>query len=135
MVYILRSAPGGLRTGVASLQQIDPAIEEASTSLGANQAHTFRKITLPLIRPAFLAGLIYTFARSMTAISAVIFLTTPQVRIMTAQILNETEGARYGNAFAYSVLLILIVLAAIAILSLLVGTRTGAEQATETGGN
>jgi iron(III) transport system permease protein len=71
----------------------------------------------------------------MTAISAVIFLTTPQVRIMTAQILNETEGARYGNAFAYSVLLILIVLAAIAILSLLVGTRTGAEQATETGGN
>jgi iron(III) transport system permease protein len=135
MVYILRSAPGGLRTGVASLQQIDPSIEEASTSLGANQAHTFRKVTLPLIRPAFLAGLIYTFARSMTAISAVIFLTTPQVRIMTAQILNETEGARYGNAFAYSVLLILIVLAAIAILSLLVGTRTGAEQATETGGN
>lgn len=134
MVYVLRSAPGGLRTGVASLQQIDPAIEEASTSLGANQAHTFRRITLPLIRPAFLAGLIYTFARSMTAISAVIFLTTPKVRIMTAQILNETEGARYGNAFAYSVLLILIVLAAIAILSLLVGTRTGAEQVTETGG-
>ncbi len=135
MVFVLRSAPGGLRTGVASLQQIDPAIEEASTSLGANQAHTFRRITLPLIRPAFLAGLIYSFARSMTAISAVIFLTTPKVRIMTAQILNETEGARYGNAFAYSVLLILIVLAAIGILSLLVGTRTGAEQATETGGN
>jgi iron(III) transport system permease protein len=133
MVFILRSAPGGLRTGVASLQQVDPSIEEASTSLGANQAHTFRKITLPLIRPAFLAGLIYTFARSMTAISAVIFLTTPKVRIMTAQILGETEGARYGNAFAYSVLLILIVLAAIAILSLLIGTRTGAEQSTQSG--
>ena len=55
MVYVVRSAPGGLRTGVASLQQIDPSIEEASTSLGANQAHTFRRITLPLIRPAFLA--------------------------------------------------------------------------------
>jgi iron(III) transport system permease protein len=134
MVFILRSAPGGLRTGVASLQQIDPSIEEASTSLGANQAHTFRRITLPLIRPAFLAGLIYTFARSMTAISAVIFLTTPKVRIMTHQILNETESARYGNAFAYSVLLILIVLAAIAILSLLVGTRTGAEQSSDGGG-
>jgi len=135
MVFVLRSAPGGLRTGVGSLSQIDPSIEEASTSLGANQAHTFRRITLPLIRPAFLAGLIYSFARSMTAISAVIFLTNPKVRIMTAEILNETESARYGNAFAYSVLLILIVLGAIGIMSLLVGTRTGAEQATETGGN
>jgi len=133
MVYVVRSSPGGLRSGVASLQQIDPAIEEAATSLGANQAHTFRHITLPLIRPAFLAGLIYSFARSMTAISAVIFLTTPEVRIMTAQILNETDAARYGNAFAYSVLLIVIVLAAIGIMSLVVGTRTGAEQATDTG--
>jgi iron(III) transport system permease protein len=135
MVYVLRSAPGGLRSGVSSLQQIDPAIEEASTSLGANQAHTFRRITLPLIRPAFLAGLIYSFARSMTAISAIIFLTTPNVRIMTAQILNETDAARYGSAYAYSVLLIVIVLGAIGLMSLLVGTRTGAEQQTETGGS
>jgi iron(III) transport system permease protein len=135
MVYVVRSAPGGLRSGVASLAQIDPSIEEAATSLGANQATTFRRITLPLIRPAFLAGLIYSFARSMTAISAVIFLTTPEVRIMTAQILNETDAARYGNAYAYSVLLILIVLAAIGILSVLVGTRTGAEQETTSGGS
>ena len=128
MVFILRSAPGGLRSGTSSLQQIDPSIEEASTSLGANQAHTFRRITLPLIRPAFLAGLIYSFARAMTAISAVIFLTTPQVRIMTAQILNEVDAARYGNAYAYCVVLIAIVLIAIGILSFLVGSRTDAEQ-------
>ena len=117
MVYILRSAPGGLRSGSASLQQIDPAIEEAAVSLGADQATTFRKVTLPLIRPAFLAGLIYSFARSMTAISAVIFLTTPSTRIMTAQILNETDAARYGEAFAYSTLLIVIVLVAIGLLT------------------
>jgi iron(III) transport system permease protein len=129
MVFILRSAPGGLRSATSSLQQIDPSIEEASTSLGANQAHTFRRITLPLIRPAFLAGLIYSFARAMTAISAVIFLTTPEVRIMTAQILNEVDAARYGNAYAYCVVLIAIVLVAIGILSFLVGSRTDAEQA------
>ena len=131
MVFILRSAPGGLRTGTASLQQIDPAIEEASTSLGANQTQTFRRITLPLIRPAFLAGLIYSFARAMTAISAVIFLTTPKVRIMTAQILNEVDAARYGNAFAYCVILIIIVLIAIGILTFLIGSRTDAEQESE----
>lgn len=133
MVFILRSAPGGLRSGTSSLQQIDPSIEEASTSLGANQAQTFRRITLPLIRPAFLAGLIYSFARAMTAISAVIFLTTPEVRIMTAQILNEVDAARYGNAFAYCVVLIAIVLVAIGILSFLVGSRTDAEQASGSG--
>ncbi len=133
MVFILRSAPGGLRSATSSLQQIDPSIEEAATSLGSSQQHTFRKITLPLIRPAFLAGLIYSFARAMTAISAVIFLTTPEVRIMTAQILNEVDAARYGNAYAYCVVLIIIVLVAIGILSFLVGSRTDAEQRSEGG--
>lgn len=128
LVYVVRSAPGGLRAGAASLQQIDPSIEEASVSLGADQATTFRKVVLPLIKPAFLSGLIYSFARSMTAISAVIFLTTPQVRIMTQQILNEVDSARYGNAYAYCVILILIVLAAIALLSLGVGSSTKAER-------
>jgi iron(III) transport system permease protein len=131
MVFVLRSAPGGLRSGTSALQQIDPAIEEAAISLGADQQTTFRKVTLPLIKPALLAGLIYSFARSMTAISAIIFLTTPSTRIMTAQILNETDAARYGNAFAYSVLLIVIVLAAIGLLTLLVGSRTKAERAAD----
>jgi iron(III) transport system permease protein len=128
LVYVVRSAPGGLRGGAAALQQIDPAIEEASLSLGASQATTFRRIVLPLIRPAYLGGLVYAFARSMTAISAIIFLTTPTVRIMTQQILNETDAARYGNAYAYCVILILIVLAAIGVFSLLVGSSTRAER-------
>jgi iron(III) transport system permease protein len=130
LVYVVRSTPGGLRAGAAALQQVDPAIEEASVSLGADQATTFRRVVLPLIRPAFLTGLIYSFARSMTAISAVVFLTTPQTRIMTQQILNETDSARYGNAFAYCVILIAIVLAAIAILYFVVGARTNAERVT-----
>jgi iron(III) transport system permease protein len=129
LVYVVRSTPGGLRAGAAALQQVDPSIEEASVSLGADQATTFRRVVLPLIRPAFLTGLIYSFARSMTAISAVVFLTTPQTRIMTQQILNETDSARYGNAFAYCVILIAIVLAAIAILYFVVGARTNAERA------
>jgi iron(III) transport system permease protein len=128
LVYVIRSTPGGLRSGAAALQQIDPSIEEASVSLGANQATTFRRIVLPLIRPAYLSGLIYSFARSMTAISAIIFLTTPQTRIMTQQILNETDSGRYGNAFAYCVLLIAIVLAAIGVLYAIVGSQTNAER-------
>jgi iron(III) transport system permease protein len=133
IVFIVRSVPAALRSGTAALAQIDPAIEEASISLGADNARTFRKITLPLIRPAFLAGLIYAFARSMTTISAIIFLTTPQTKIMTAQILNEVENGRYGNAFAYCVILIAIVMVAVAVLYFAVGSTTGAERTLEGG--
>lgn len=131
LVYIVRSVPAALRSGVAALSQIDPALEEASISLGADNVGTFRRITLPLVRPAFLSGLVYAFARSMTTISAIIFLTTPRTKIMTQQILNEVENGRYGNAFAYCVILIGIVLVAIGILSVAVGTTTGAEKQIE----
>ncbi len=133
LVYIVRSTPAALRAGVAALSQIDPAIEEASISLGADNVRTFWSITLPLVRPAFFSGLVYAFARSMTTISAIVFLTTPRTKIMTHQILNEVENGRYGNAFAYCVILIGIVLTAIVILSVAVGTSTGAEKTIEGG--
>lgn len=123
MVYIARSIPAGQRSGVAALQQIDPAIDEASTSLGASGLTTFRKVTLPLIRMALLSGLTYAFARSMTTISAIIFITTPKTRIMTSQILSEVEAGRFGNAFAYCTILILIVLGVIGLLNLAMRTR------------
>ena len=133
LVYITRSVPAALRSGTSALAQIDPAIEEASISLGADNVRTFRRITLPLIRPAFLAGLIFAFARSMTTISAIVFLTTPQTKIMTQQILNEVENGRYGNAFAYCTLLIVIVLVAIGGMYRIIGSRTGAETTLEGG--
>nr|HPN52506.1 iron ABC transporter permease [Anaerolineaceae bacterium] len=128
LAYVVRSVPAGVRAGVASLQQIDPSIEEASISLGADNATTFRKVTLPLIRPAFLTGLVYSFARSMTSLSAVIFLSTPYAKIMTAQILNEVDAGRFGNAFAYCDILIIMVLIVIGILYFVVGTTTGVER-------
>jgi iron(III) transport system permease protein len=133
LLYVIRSVPAALRSGVALLSQIDPAIEEASVSLGAGNVRTFRRITLPLIRPAFLSGLIYAFARSMTTISSIVFLTTPETRIMTQQILNEVENGRYGRASAYCVMLILIVGIAIGILYVTVGSTTGTERGLEGG--
>jgi len=119
--YSVRSLPASLRAGVASLQQIDPAIEEASTSLGADAQVTFRHVTLPLIAPAFLAGLIFAFARHMTSLSAIIFLTTPKWKILTVLILSEVEQGGLNIATAYSMIVIFIVLAAIALFYLLMG--------------
>ena len=114
--YAVRSLPASVRAGVASLQQIDPSIEEASTNLGADAQLTFRKVTLPLILPAFVAGLIFSFARHMTSLSAIIFLSTAKWPILTAMIMSEVEQGGTSLAAAYSMILIFIVLAAIGLM-------------------
>lgn len=116
--YAVRSLPASVRAGVAALQQIDPAIEEASTSLGADAQVTFRRVTLPLILPAFVAGLIFAFATHMTSLSAIIFLTNAEWPILTVWILSEVEQGGMSTAAAYSMILIAIVLIAIGLMYL-----------------
>jgi iron(III) transport system permease protein len=117
--FIIRSLPASVRAGVASLQQIDPSIEEASNILGGDAQYTFRKVTLPLILPALLAGLIFSFTRHMTSLSAIVFLVSAKWRIVTASILSEWEQGGVSIAAAYSTLIILFVLLAIALLNIL----------------
>jgi iron(III) transport system permease protein len=114
--YIVRSLPASVRAGVAALQQIDPSIEEASQILGADSQYTFRKVTLPLILPALLAGLIFSFTRHMTSLSAIIFLVNARWRIVTASILSEWEQGGVSIASAYSTVIIVLVLIAIGVL-------------------
>ena len=114
--FIVRSLPASVRAGVAALQQIDPSIEEASQILGADAQYTFRKVTLPLILPALLAGLIFSFTRHMTSLSAIIFLVTARWRIVTASILSEWEQGGVSIASAYSTVIIIFVMIAIGIL-------------------
>ncbi len=116
--FVVRSLPASVRAGVAALQQIDPSIEEASNILGADAQYTFRKVTLPLILPALLAGLIFSFTRHMTSLSAIIFLVSAKWRIVTASILSEWEQGGVSIAAAYSTLIILFVMIAIAVLNL-----------------
>jgi iron(III) transport system permease protein len=123
--FAVRSLPASVRAGVAALQQIDPSIEEASNNLGADAQLTFRRVTLPLILPALLAGLIFSFTRHMTSLSAIIFLVSPQWRIVTASILSEWEQGGVGVAAAYSTTIIILVLIAIAVLYLVVNKLLG----------
>ncbi|MFC3205496.1 ABC transporter permease [Aquamicrobium soli] len=118
--FVFRYVPVGIQSGIAVLRQIDPAIEEAAQNLGATSLTTFRKITLPLIAPAFFSGLVYAFVRAMTAISAAIFLVSANWNLMTVQILNQVGSGRLGVAAAFSVVVIAIVLVAIVIISRLV---------------
>ena len=92
--------------------------------MGASGLVTFMKVTLPLIRPAFIAGLTYAFARSMTTLSPIIFITTPKTKIMTSQILSEVDAGRFGNAFAFCTILIVIVMAVIGLTNVLVRDKS-----------
>jgi iron(III) transport system permease protein len=116
--YVFRYSPTGIRATVATLSQIDPSIEEASQGLGAGSGTTFRRITLPLILPAFFAGLGVVFIRSMTAISATIFLVSINWTLITVRILENITELSLGPAAAFSVLVVVIVFAVIALIGL-----------------
>jgi iron(III) transport system permease protein len=117
--FVFRYIPVGIQSGVAVLKQIDPSIEEAAVDLGADSSVTFRKITLPLMIPAFFSGLIFAFVRGMTAISAAIFLVSARWNFMTVQIMSQVESGRIGAAAAFSVILVIIILAAMALIRLI----------------
>ena len=119
--FIFRNMPVGVRAGIASMSQIDKSLDESSLTLGANSAQTFRAIILPLLRPAILAALVYSFVRAMTAISAVIFLVSAEYDMATSYIIGRVENNDYGLAIAYSTTLIFVMLGAVGLLQLLVG--------------
>jgi len=120
-LLIFRNMPVGIRSGIAALQQIDPSIEEASADLGADSNKTFRKITLPMIAPAFFSGLAFSFVKAMTAISAIIFVVSGKWNLITVAILGFVDNSQYAQAAAMSLLLIGIVLIALSVIQLLVG--------------
>ena len=118
--YVSRYDSAGIRSVIASLHQIDPSLEEASLSLGASSIGTFKNVTLPLVIPALLAGMKYLFIHSMTAISATIFLVSVSWSLLTARILECMTELQFGNACAFSVVLILLVFIFNGMLTLLV---------------
>ena len=121
--FIFRNMPVGVRAGVASMSQLDKSLDESSLTLGANSFQTFVHVILPLLRPAILAALVYSFVRAMTAISAVIFLVSARYDLSTSYIVGRVENNEYGIAIAYSTALIFVMLAVISMMQLAVGRR------------
>jgi iron(III) transport system permease protein len=121
--FVFRNMPVGVRAGIATLSQIDKSLDEASHTLGARSATTIRRVVMPLLRPAIIAALVYSFVRAMTAVSAVIFLVTAEYNMATAYIVGRVEAGEFGLAIAYSSVLIVIMLAVIGLIQLGVGER------------
>lgn len=123
IVFVFRNMPVGVRGGIAAMSQLDKSLDEASITLGANSFTTVRRVILPLMGPAILAALTYSFVRAITSVSAVIFLVSAKHNMATSFIVGRVENGEFGIAIAYSAVLIITMLAAILFLQLLVGTR------------
>jgi iron(III) transport system permease protein len=119
--FIFRNMPVGVRAGIASMSQLDKSLDEASLTLGASTWRTFTRIILPLMRPAILAALVFSFVRAMTAISAVIFLVSAEYNMATSYIIGRVENNDYGIAIAYSSTLIVVMLVIVALMQFAVG--------------
>ncbi|MBS1302955.1 iron ABC transporter permease [Loktanella sp. SALINAS62] len=121
--FVFRNMPVGVRGGIAAMAQLDGSLDEASLTLGASSPRTLRKVILPLLRPAILAALVYSFVRAITSISAVIFLVSAKYNLATAYIVGLVENGEYGIAIAYSSVLIVVMITVIGTFQLLVGER------------
>ena len=121
--FVFRNMPVGVRAGIAAMSQLDKSLDEASLTLGANSWYTMRQVVMPLLRPAIVAALVYSFVRAMTAISAVIFLVSAEHNMATAYIIGRVENNDYGLAIAYSTVLIFVMLTAVVTFQLIVGER------------
>ncbi|MCI8909340.1 MAG: iron ABC transporter permease [Oscillibacter sp.] len=119
IVLVMTRLPVGVRSGMSALRQIDPSIEEAATDLGATTTKVFSSITLPLIRPAFYTGLVFSFVKSMTAISAVIFLVSANYNLLTVRVMQHVDKGQFGYAAALSVILMVIVFVVVGIMNLI----------------
>ncbi len=120
IVFVVRSLPTGTRSGISALRQIDKSIEESAYDMGANSFQVFMTVTLPLIKDSFLSGLVTAFVRSITAISAIILLVTPQFLLITVQINEFAEKGSYGLACAFATILIIITYGSVLLMNLFI---------------
>ena len=118
IVFVVRSLPTGTRSGISALRQIDKSIEESAYDMGADSFRVFMTVTLPLIKDSFLSGLVTAFVRSITAISAIILLVTPQFLLITVQINEFAEKGSYSLACAFATILIVITYGAVLLMNL-----------------
>jgi iron(III) transport system permease protein len=123
LCFMFRNLPVGVRAGTAAFKQLDRSLDEASLMLRASSARTLRHVVLPLLKPAFIAALVYGFVRSMTTVSAVIFLVTAETELATTYIIGRVGQGDYGVALAYCTVLIVLMSLATALIQLLVGER------------
>lgn len=123
LCFIFRNMPVSIRAGVAAMSQIDRSLDECALTLRSGSARTVRRVIIPLLRPAIVAALVYSFVRAITSVSAVIFLVSARHDLATSYIVGRVEAGDFGLAIAYSSVLIVLMGLGILFIQWIVGER------------
>ena len=116
----------GILSSISNMRNIDPSVEEASISLGGDTVRTFFQIIFPLSRVAFFQNFVYFFMRSMTTISAVIFLVSASVHLAAIEIIMLDNDGWTASANAMCTCIIGIVMVMLGLLHV-VNKKTGQQ--------
>jgi iron(III) transport system permease protein len=111
LAYFVRRVAYVFRTVSASISQVDPRIEEASTVCGASWGRTMGKITVPLVAPGVMAGAIIAFADLVSEMSVTVFLYSAQWKTIAIAIFERLVGDQLPAAAAIGTVTIVLVLA------------------------
>ena len=109
VVYFLRFMPLVVRALQASMEQLDPTLEEAAGSLGARAWQRFMRVTLPLVWPGAVAGTLLAFVIALGEYVASVLVFVPANRPISIAIASELRDFNLGAAAAYGVVLIVII--------------------------
>lgn len=109
VVYFLRFMPLVVRALQASVEQLDPSLEEAAGSLGARAWQRFTRVTLPLVWPGAVAGTLLAFVIALGEYVASVLVFVPANRPISIAIASELRDFNLGAAAAYGVVLIVII--------------------------
>jgi iron(III) transport system permease protein len=109
VVYFLRFMPLVVRAVQASMEQIDAALEEAASGLGARAWRRFTRVTLPLVWPGAVAGSLLAFVIALGEYVASVLVFVPTNRPISIAIASELRDFNLGTAAAYGVVLMVMI--------------------------
>ncbi|MEQ1612873.1 MAG: ABC transporter permease [Hyphomicrobiaceae bacterium] len=119
--HMVVCVPYVVRTTVAALAQLNPTLLESSASLGASKLYTFRRITLPLIRPGILAGAFIAFMSSFDNVPVSLFLRDARTDMLPIRMWQDLEGRLDVTIAAVSGVMIVITILALVVMERVAG--------------
>ena len=121
IAYVTRYIPYGMRAASGSILQIHSELEEAASASGASWWETFKRVTLPLLRPGLVAGWIYICIVSFREFSTSVLLATGESRVLSILLFTMFEQGQVTVVAAIGMCMIATLFTIVAVFYKLTG--------------
>ena len=130
LAHAILCVPFAYRPLAAAMRKLDLSLEEAAMSLGAPPAYVFRTVTLPVLRPAIVTALLFSFVISFDEVTVTIFLVGPSAATLPTRIFAHIQESASPVVAAVASVLVLLTVLLVVVLQRFVGLDfyVGAER-------